>query len=58
MDFTLELCKAYNLSPFVVMKQDKDEVIMLINYFVEKGQNGTNEIPKQPAKKDDGFWDF
>jgi hypothetical protein len=38
MDFTAELSKIYNVTPFYVMKQDKDEVIMLINYMAEKAE--------------------
>lgn len=38
MDFTVELSKSYNVTPFEIFKQDKDSVIMLINYFIEKGQ--------------------
>ena len=37
LDFTFELAKAFNALPFEVFKQDKDEVIMLINYLIEKG---------------------
>lgn len=38
MDFTNELSKAYQIAPFEVLKQDKDYVIMLINYFILKGE--------------------
>lgn len=38
MDFTFELSKSLNISPFSIMKEDKDEVIMLMNYFIEKGE--------------------
>lgn len=38
MDFTFELSKAFNVLPFEILKQDKDEVIMLINYLIEKGE--------------------
>lgn len=27
------------MSPFAVLQEDKDHVIMLINYFTEKGQD-------------------
>lgn len=43
MDFTVEMAKTFNLSPFSVLEQDKDHVIMLINYFIEKGQNDPQE---------------
>lgn len=38
MDFTFELSKSLNISPFSIMKEDKDEVIMLMNYFIEKSE--------------------
>lgn len=38
LDFTFELAKSFNVLPFEIFKQDKDEVIMLINYLVEKGE--------------------
>lgn len=38
MDFTAELSKLYNVVPFEILKQDKDEVIMLINYMAEKAE--------------------
>ena len=44
MDFTIEVCKAFGLSPFDVLQKDKDHVIMLINYFVEKGQETEIDI--------------
>lgn len=55
MEFTVEMSKIYNLSPFEIMEKDKDSVIMLINYFIEKGNTETIE---KPAAKNDGFWDF
>ena len=36
MDFTCELSKLYSISPFEIFKQEKDEVIMLINYYIIK----------------------
>lgn len=38
MDFTVEISKAFGLSPFHVLNQDKDNVIMMINYYIEKGE--------------------
>lgn len=32
----MRIASEYNLSPFDVMKADKDSVIMMINYFVQK----------------------
>lgn len=60
MDFTCEVSKAFNLSPFDVLSQDKDKVIMLINYFIEKGETSGKPVntKKVISKKDDGFWNF
>lgn len=63
MDFTYTLAMQTGLSPFDVLAQDKDRVIMLINYFIEKGDK---EQPQQVVAKNatakssrnDGFWDF
>lgn len=42
------------------MKQDKDEVIMLINYFIEKGQGNkqANVLVDNKTEKqnDKNFW--
>lgn len=57
MDFTFELSKIYNVMPFEILKQDKDEVIMLINYMTEKSENTQSKHITAPAG-DDGFWDF
>lgn len=58
MDFTLEIAKSYSISPFDVMKQDKDEVIMLLNYFIEKSEaTEIKHIINKPLKND-GFWDM
>ena len=50
MDFTFELSKIYNVVPFEILKQDKDEVIMLLNYMAEKSE----VVPKvvTPQKND------
>ena len=61
MDFTCEISKLYSVTPFEIFKQDKDEVIMLINYFIEKGSDNKQanvlvedkETDKQNAKN---FW--
>lgn len=63
MDFTYVLSVQHSLSPFTILNEDKDRVIMLINYFIEKG---SKETPKQDVAKSattkrsryDGFWDF
>ena len=62
MDFTFELSKMFNVLPFEIFKQDKDEVIMLINYMSEKGATSATEEPirdfkfKTEKDKDKSFW--
>ena len=63
MDFTYTVSVQLGLSPFAVMEEDKDRVIMLINYYIEKAEK-PNET-KQTAMKQkniprryDDFWNF
>lgn len=59
MDFTFELSKMFNVLPFEIFKQDKDEVIMLINYMSEKSATGAKENTstiKSEKEKDKSFW--
>lgn len=35
---TETLARSYNVTPFEIMAQDCDEVIMLINYFLKKAE--------------------
>ena len=51
MDFTFELSKIYNVTAFEIMKQDKDEVIMLLNYMAEKSETTPNARPAQNSEK-------
>lgn len=50
MDFTAELSKGYGVTPFEVMKQDKDCVIMLINYMAEKADTLPTQSTAAPNK--------
>jgi hypothetical protein len=43
MEFTAEVSRAFNISPFSVFEQNADDVIMLINYFIEKSETGERE---------------
>lgn len=54
MDFTVEVSKTFNLSPFDVMRQEKDDVIMLINYFIQKGERTDTESKTETVKKRNG----
>jgi hypothetical protein len=59
MDFTFELSKMFNVLPFEIFKQDKDEVIMLINYMSEKGERKESSANRETGtekEKDRDFW--
>lgn len=57
MDFTFELSKMFNVLPFEIFKQDKDEVIMLINYMSEKGEAKEKTAKSKTEKEqDEDFW--
>jgi hypothetical protein len=47
----------FTVLPFEIFKQDKDEVIMLINYMSEKGARKESSSNKETEKeKDKAFW--
>lgn len=63
MDFTVTLSEKVNVLPFEVLKQDKDLVIMLVNYYILKGEEVNEEqterkVIKKKSTHNDGFWDF
>ena len=59
MEFTAEVSRAFNTTPFFVFEQNADDVVMLINYFIEKGetsnsgnaQNFTNDKKEKKPKR-------
>lgn len=59
MDFTFELSKIYSVVPFEILKQDKDEVIMLLNYMAEKSEAADTRAPvvgKSEKEESAAFW--
>lgn len=47
----------FNVLPFEIFKQDKDEVIMLINYMSEKGEKKESSANTGTEKENDkAFW--
>lgn len=59
MDFTFELSKLYNVIPFDILRQDKDEVIMLLNYMAEKSETAQDTAPaviESDRKESAAFW--
>lgn len=49
MSLTNTIAKEYSVSPFEILKQDSDEVIMLINYILESREE--KNTSKKPADK-------
>lgn len=62
MQTTFILSSNFNVTPFEIMQQDVDEVIMVINYLAEIGSESRqgNSIYETTAKsekeKDKSFW--
>nr|DAW56644.1 MAG TPA: hypothetical protein [Bacteriophage sp.] len=46
MDVSITICKAHNMTPFQLFRERTDEVIMLINYYIEKGDSAEYTAPK------------
>lgn len=45
MKTTITLSSNLNCSPFIIFNQETDEVIMLINFYIEMGEKNENNIP-------------
>jgi hypothetical protein len=50
METTFTLSRYFAMTPFALMEQDCDEVIMILNHFINK----SSELPKEdtPKQKD------
>lgn len=50
------------MTPFELFEQDTDEVIMLINYYIQKGNNAPQPEEQPPASERERdrsqFWDL
>ena len=55
MDCTFTLADRYHITPFELYRQDCEEVIMTINFFVAKADEKDEDKPESIY---DGFWDF
>lgn len=55
---TITIAGNYNVTPFEIMAQDADEVIMLINYMIELGRTAPKTEAPTAKVRNDGFWDF
>ena len=61
MDITDQIATHYGTTPFNVLTQDAEHVIMVINYLLEKSQSEpvkTKPVERTISNKNDGFWDF
>jgi hypothetical protein len=57
-DLTVTIADRFRITPFEMFAQDCDEVISLINYFLEKSETEGKKPKQQPPTVNDGFWDF
>ena len=51
VDLTFEVTKATGTTPFKVFSQDTDEVILIINYLIEKAGDIKDKKEETPSKK-------
>lgn len=51
------MARDLKVSPFEIMEQDTDDVILIVNYYLAKNEEKP-QAEETPQKKDDGFWDF
>lgn len=64
MKTTMTIATNFNVSPFMVLEQDVDEVIMLINFYIALGktkeikplQNKNNQRVRVNEKTATGGW--
>lgn len=60
MQTTFILAGNFNVTPFEIMRQDLDEVIMIINYLTESGRSRKrDQIPVSTMtekEQDKSFW--
>lgn len=59
---TITIADRFGVTPFVIFREDCNEVIATINHFLEMADKKGNELPKgnqiKTTVKDDGFWNF
>ena len=60
MQTTFILAGNFNVTPFEIMRQDIEEVIMIINYLADKGKTSkaefnANNVLKE-KEQDKNFW--
>lgn len=48
-----------NITPFEILDRDTDDVIMIINFYIELGETKADESENYKAvKRYDDFWDM
>lgn len=57
-DLTVTIADRFHITPFELFKQDCDEVISLINYFLAKSETESKKPKQRQPQANDGFWDF
>lgn len=56
---TDNLARSYNVTPFEIMAQDCDEVILLINYLLRKAEYAPEQTPavvQNDREESAAFW--
>lgn len=60
MQTTFLLAGNFNVTPFEIMQQDVDEVIMVVNYLADKGRaskaDGNAHNAANEKEQDKNFW--
>lgn len=59
MKTTFILAQKFHVTPFEIMAQDIDAVIMVINYYIEEAHQGGNievDTTKNEKEQDKDFW--
>jgi hypothetical protein len=60
MKTTFILAGNFNVTPFEIMRQDLDEVILIVNYLCDSGKASAADVNTQSAltekEQDKNFW--
>lgn len=58
---TVTLAQVYHMDIFNILKEDADDVIMIVNYFIEAGDQDEPAAPapvKAGKRELDEFWKY
>lgn len=56
MNVTFILAKNYDVTPFEIMAQDLEEVIMVVNYLLDSGSESKTDNCTSDKENDKDFW--